>query len=69
MTNNNFENKIIFYIGFFLTPCYQIHFIPINNINRNYNNNYVNHYSGNNCNNNKLKTKIRNFSRSSKVNF
>jgi hypothetical protein len=48
------ENKIVYTIGFFITPR---------------RNKHINHYSGSNKNNKKSKIKIRNFDRNSKVNF
>lgn len=72
MMNNtyNMENKISFLIGFFLTPIYYFHYIPVVTLNKkNFNNNYTNHYNGLNYSNNKKKTKTRSFDRSSKTNF
>lgn len=72
MTNNknNMDKKITFLIGFFLTPLYYIHYIPVVTLSKkNYNNSYINHYTGINYSNNKKKSKIRSFDRSSKVNF
>ena len=61
------ENKIVYTVGFFLTPIYCVHFLPVETLKRR--NNYNNHYSGSNKSNDKSKTKIRSFDRSSKVNF
>lgn len=63
------NNKIVYFIGFFLTPIYCIHNIPVKILTKKYNNNYINHYNSIKYNNNKKKTKIRSFNRSSKVNF
>jgi hypothetical protein len=63
------DNIVVFTVGFFLTPQYHVHYIPVTTISRTEKkNNNVNHYNGSN-NNNKQKTKIRNFNRNSKVNF
>jgi len=60
---------IRYVIGFFLSPEYQTHILPITKLNKSYRPNYVNHYQSADIYRNKSNTKIRNFSRNSKTNF